>query len=54
MRFAELIPLTGALLNFSLALFVLLQNPRATIARVYFLLGVSLAIWTSARSRCFG
>ena len=29
MRFAELIPLIGALLNFSLALFVLFQNPRA-------------------------
>ena len=53
MRFAELIPLTGALLNFSLALFVLLQNPRATIARVYFLLGVSLAIWNFGTFQMF-
>jgi len=45
MRFGELIPLIGALLNFSLALFVLLQNPRATVSRVYFLLGVCFAVW---------
>ena len=45
MKFGELIPLIGALLNFSLALFVLLQNPRATVSRVYCLLGLSLAIW---------
>ena len=45
MRFGELIPLTGALLNFSLALFVLIQNPRAAVSRVYFLLGVSFAVW---------
>src|SRR5687768_17172409 len=45
MRFGELIPLIGALLNFSLALFVLFQNPRATVSRVYFVLGISFAIW---------
>ncbi len=45
MRFGELIPLVGALLNFSLALFVLFQNPRAAVSRVYFVLGVSFAIW---------
>lgn len=45
MKFGELIPLIGALLNLSLALFVLAQNPRAAVSRVYCLLGVSLAIW---------
>ena len=53
MRFAELIPLTGAVLNFSLAVFVLLQNPRATIARVYFLLGLCLAIWNFGTFQMF-
>ena len=53
MKFAELIPLTGALLNFSLALFVLLQNPRAAIARVYFLLGCCLAIWNFGTFQMF-
>lgn len=45
MRFGELIPLIGALLNFSLALFVLLQNPRNAVSRVYFLLGASFSVW---------
>jgi signal transduction histidine kinase len=45
MRFGELIPLIGALLNFSLALFVFFQNPRAPVSRVYFLLGLSFAVW---------
>lgn len=45
MHLGELIPLTGALLNFSLALFVFLQNPRASVSRVFFLAGTSLAIW---------
>ena len=45
MKFGELIPLVGALLNFSLAVFVLLQNPRAVVSRVYCLLGLSLAVW---------
>ena len=53
MKFAEVIPLTGALLNFSLALFVLLQNPRAMIARVFFLLGLSLAIWNFGTFQMF-
>ncbi|MEZ0258866.1 MAG: ATP-binding protein, partial [Chthoniobacter sp.] len=43
--FGELIPLIGALLNFSLALFVLFQNPRAAVARAYALLGTSFAVW---------
>ena len=45
MRFAELIPLVGALLNFSLGVFVLFQNPRAAVARVYFLMAFCFAIW---------
>jgi len=45
MKFGQLIPLIGAVLNFSLALFVLFQNPRAAVSRVYFLLGVCFAIW---------
>ena len=53
MKFAELIPLTGALLNFSLAVFVLMQNPRAVIARVYFLLGLCLAIWNFGTFQMF-
>jgi hypothetical protein len=45
MVFGELIPLTGALLNFSLAVFVALQNPRAVVSRVYLLLGICFAVW---------
>ncbi len=45
MKFGELIPLIGALLNFSLALFVLFQSPRSVVSRAYFLLGTSFAIW---------
>src|SRR6202012_2127151 len=45
MKFGELIPLIGALLNLSLAVFVLFQNPRSTVSRAYFLLGTSFAIW---------
>jgi signal transduction histidine kinase len=44
-EFGQLIPLIGAILNFSLAVFVLFQNPRAAVSRVYFLLGVCFAIW---------
>src|ERR1700679_2569655 len=53
MRFGELIPLIGAVLNFSLALFVLLQNPRAAVSRVYFLLGVCFAIWNFGTFQMF-
>jgi signal transduction histidine kinase len=45
MKFGELIPLIGALLNFSLALFVLFQNPRSSVSRAYCLLGTAFAIW---------
>ena len=53
MKFGELIPLIGAVLNFSLALFVLLQNPRASVSRVYFLLGVCFAIWNFGTFQMF-
>ncbi len=53
MKFAELIPLTGALLNFSLAAFVLIQNPRTIVARVYFLLGLSFAVWNFGTFQMF-
>src|SRR5438093_849359 len=45
MRFDEIIPLTGALVNFSLAILVLVENPRATVGRVYFFLGICFAVW---------
>ena len=45
MEFGQLIPLIGAILNVSLAIFVLAQNPRAVVSRVYFLLGLCFAIW---------
>ncbi len=45
MLFGELIPLIGALLNFSLAFFVLFQNPRAAVSRVYFFLGMCFTVW---------
>ncbi len=45
MTFGQLIPLVGALLNFSLALFVLIQSPRAAVARIYALMGVCFAVW---------
>ena len=45
MRLDQLIPLIGALLNFSLAIFVISQNPRALVSQVYFLLGLSFSVW---------
>jgi len=52
-RFGQLIPLIGAVLNFSLALYVLIQNPRAPVCRVYFLLGVCFAIWNFGTFQMF-
>src|ERR1700684_4103049 len=52
-KFGELIPLIGAVLNFSLALFVLVQNPRASVSRVYFLLGLCFAIWNFGTFQMF-
>src|SRR4051794_16574554 len=45
MRADALIPLLGAIVNFALALFVLLQSPRSTVARVFFVLAGSFAVW---------
>lgn len=45
MRSDSLIPLVGAIVNFALALFVLLQSPRSAVARVFFVLVGSFAVW---------
>lgn len=45
MKFGELIPLIGAVLNLALALLVLTNNFRSVINRVYAVLGISFAIW---------
>ncbi len=41
----ELIPLVGSVLNLLLALFVFSQGYRATVIRVYSLLGLCIAVW---------
>jgi signal transduction histidine kinase len=45
MRPDALIPLVGAIVNLALAVFVLLQSPRSTVARVFFVLVGSFAVW---------
>src|ERR1043166_5787448 len=45
LTFAVLIPLVGAILNFSLALLVLFNNSRALVNRVYCLLSICFAVW---------
>lgn len=45
MRVAALIPLVGSIWNLLLAFFVLSRAPRATQNRVYFGLGLCIAIW---------
>ncbi len=45
MNFAAYIPLAGCFCNFFFALFVFSRAPRATINRVYFVSGVSIAVW---------
>jgi signal transduction histidine kinase len=44
-KFGELIPLIGAVLNLALALLVLTNNFRSAVNRVYSVLGISFAIW---------
>jgi len=53
MKFGEMIPLIGALLNLSLAIFVLIHNPRAVVSRFYFLLGLCFAIWNFGTFQMF-
>lgn len=45
MKFAELIPLTAAVTNLALTLFVLTRDLRSTLNRVYLLWGLSITVW---------
>jgi len=45
MRFSELIPLTAAVTNLALTLFVLTRDLRSTLNRVYLLWGLSITVW---------
>lgn len=45
MTFLELIPLTAALVNLVLTLFVITRNLRSVLTRVYALWGLSITIW---------
>src|SRR5882724_7211833 len=47
MRFSELIPLSAAIINFILALFIFSRDHRSTLNRVYLLWGVSITVWNS-------
>ena len=45
MKFSELIPLTAAVTNLALTLFVLTRDLRSTLNRVYLLWGLSITVW---------
>ncbi len=45
MKFSELIPLTAAITNLALTLFVLTRDLRSTLNRVYLLWGLSITVW---------
>jgi signal transduction histidine kinase len=45
MKFYELIPLTAAVTNLALTLFVLTRDLRSTLNRVYLLWGLSITVW---------
>lgn len=45
MKFAPFIPLLGLICNFSLAVFVFRSNPKATVNRLYFALGLAISGW---------
>jgi signal transduction histidine kinase len=47
MKVTELIPLSAALINLALALFVFTRGPRRRINQVYLLWGTSVAIWNT-------
>jgi|GEM_PF-509654 len=53
MKYSDLIPLTAALLNLALAVFVFASNWRAKINRVYLLWGICLAIWNFGTYQLF-
>src|SRR6266481_5079232 len=48
-----LIPLVGAVVNLGVAIFVFLQNPRSMVGRVFFLLGLSFAVWNFGTYQMF-
>src|SRR5206468_285212 len=54
MKFSELIPLSAALINFVLTLFVFSQDKRSTLNRVYLLWGVSITVWNFGVFMLFG
>ena len=45
MKFAELIPLTAAVVNLALTIFVLTRGLKSTLSRVYLLWGASIVVW---------
>ena len=45
MKFSELIPLSAAIINFGLTVFVFSRDYRSTLNRVYLLWGVSITVW---------
>ena len=45
MRFSELIPLTAAITNLALTLFVLTRDLRSALNRAYLLWGLSITVW---------
>ena len=45
MKFSELIPLSAALINFGLTVFVFSRDHRSVLNRVYLLWGVSITVW---------
>ena len=54
MRFYELIPLTAAITNLALTLFVLTRDLRSTLNRVYLLWGLSITVWNLGTFFMFG
>lgn len=47
MKFLQLIPLTAAIVNLGLTLFVLSRNLKGTVNRVYLLWGLSVTLWNA-------
>ncbi|MBI5775670.1 MAG: hypothetical protein HZA89_18280 [Verrucomicrobia bacterium] len=47
MKFSELIPLTAAVTNLALTIFVLTRDLRSTLNRVYLLWGLSIVVWNT-------
>ncbi len=47
MNFSEFIPLTAALTNLAVTLFVLTRDQRSTLNRVYLVWGLSIVVWNT-------